>query len=392
MSRDAGLSPLTLLLAEDDDFVRRALTRALGRTGAFTVIAAEDGRRALDALDEQEGIEALLTDLQMPGLDGVSLIAGVAERGLQIPIAVMTGHALGSSLRDRLKEYGIAASFTKPIDLGTFADELQRALSPSTVGNVTGITIFGFLQLLEVEEKTGLVVIRSGKREGRVYFERGAPAHALAGALEGPAAVYEFVSWASPRFELFYGRQPPKRTIVQPLQGLLMEAARQMDESGRAARGAEATPAERQHVAPAGRRVGKGSGVGDGADEPMLLEQTKVDAVLADAMAIEGALGVALVEGQTGMILGSTGGTPALDLDLLAAAAADLLRVKLEALAAAAGGDSIDDVMITTTTQYHLLRFAADRRIFVHIVLDRQRANLALGRRRLAALAQRIAV
>lgn len=367
--------------------MRRALTRALDRTGAFTVVPASNGTHALEALDGPDPIDAILTDLQMPGLDGVSLIAGVAERGLQIPIAVMTGHPIGSPLRDRLKQYGIAASFTKPIDLSTFADELQRALSPGSVGHVTGITIFGFLQLLEVEEKTGLVVIRSGKREGRVYFERGRAVHAAARREEGERAVYEIVSWPSPRFELFYGRRPHAHTIEQSLQSLLMEGARLLDETG----GAAPAEPDATGATTAPRRVGKGA-VADRADASPLLDQATLDAALADAMAIEGALGAALVESPTGMILGSVGSSPALDLDLLAAAAADLLRMKVEALEAAAGGDTIEDVMITTATQYHLMRFATpDRRIFLHIVLDRQRANLAVGRRRLAALAKRVA-
>src|SRR5260221_626532 len=63
-----------LLLVDDDDFVRSALSRALNRTGGFSVIPAEHGRRALELL-ATEHVDAILTDLQMPVMDGLTLLA-----------------------------------------------------------------------------------------------------------------------------------------------------------------------------------------------------------------------------------------------------------------------------------------------------------------------------
>lgn len=354
----------------------------------FSVIPVADGQRGLEVLDGNEPIDALLTDLQMPGLDGVTLIGSVLQRGLDIPIAVMTGHPIGAPLRERLKRFGIAASFTKPIDIHVFADELQRALSPATVGQVSGITIFGFLQLFEVEEKTGVVVIRSGDREGRIYFERGNPVHAMHDGLEGAAALYDIVTWTGPRLELFYDRQARERSITEPLQALLMEAARRMDEGGHAADPTPSAPPERPRRS---RSVGALP-----PDEPHELPAGRTAApaeLLAEVMRLEGALGAALVDAASGMVLGSVGGSALLDVELLAAGAADLLRGKLQALAAAGGDDRVEDVMITTTTQYHILRLTGrDQRVFFHVILDRQQANLALGRRRVEALAQRLTV
>src|ERR1700740_1270958 len=114
----------TLLLVDDDDFVRGALSRALNRTGGFTVIAAEHGKRALEVLKEQK-VDAILTDLQMPVMAGLPLQAELFERGLRLPVAVMTGQLIGPSLRERLSSYGIAATFSKPVDVVELADGLQ---------------------------------------------------------------------------------------------------------------------------------------------------------------------------------------------------------------------------------------------------------------------------
>src|SRR5256712_10113519 len=101
-------------------------------------------------------------------MDGLSLLGYRVGRGAAFRVAVMTGHRITPELRERLQQYGIAATFTKPIDISFLADELQRSLSPATVGRMAGITLFGFLQLIQVEQKTGLIVVRAAGEEGRI--------------------------------------------------------------------------------------------------------------------------------------------------------------------------------------------------------------------------------
>jgi CheY-like chemotaxis protein len=390
-----AMRPATLLLVDDDDFVRLSLARALDRSGAFTAIPAEHGARALEIL-EREAVDALLTDLQMPVMDGLTLLGRLLERGKQLPVAVMTGHTLTPELRARLARYGIAATFTKPIEIAFLVDELQRRLHPATVGRITGITLFGFLQLLEVEQKTGLVVVHGGGRggragrggrEGRLYFDAGALVHAETRGREGVEALYEIVAWPDPRLEIFYERRTRKRTVAEPLQHALMEAARLLDE--RAAAGAPvpaATAPEPAAPAPEGARGAGGAG---GAALPA---DERIEAALAGAMQVPGALGVALVDGASGLTLAAAGGSPMLDLDLAGGAAADLLRAKLRVLAALGLRDTVEDVMVTLGKQYHLLRFLGpEQTAFLYLVLDRERGNLGLARRRLADLAQRLA-
>src|SRR2546428_13688869 len=105
----------------------------------------------------------------------------------------MTGQQITPELAEQLQRFGIAATFTKPVELSALADELQRSLSPATVGRIAGITLFGFLQLLEVERKTGLIIVSSSGDEGRLYFDRGKLVHGETRRLRGVAAVYQIV-------------------------------------------------------------------------------------------------------------------------------------------------------------------------------------------------------
>ncbi|WP_344440670.1 hypothetical protein [Kitasatospora nipponensis] len=110
------------------------------------------------------------------------------------------------------------------------------------------------------------------------------------------------------------------------------------------------------------------------------------DIALKEAMTIEGALGVALVDIASGMALGMLGGGKELDLALAAAGNTDLVRAKLRAMEMLGLGGSIEDILVTLTGQYHLIRPLTSRTgagLFLYLALDRNRANLAMARRRL---------
>src|SRR5881296_914332 len=277
-----AMTTTSLLLVEDDEFVRLSLARALNRSGVFSVLPAENGQHALELLDGQQ-VDAILTDLQMPVMDGLTLLGHLLQRGAGLPVAVMTGHRITADLRERLQQYGIAATFTKPIDISFLADELQRSLSPATVGRMAGITLFGFLQLIEVEQKTGLIVVRAAAGEGRIYFNHGHPVHAETRLAHGPAAVYEIVRWTDPKLEIFYKRTPRERTIKESLQHILMEAARLLDESSPAAPARERGNTHQE------------------AATPVETRKSEVQAALAEALTMDGALGIALIDAVIGI-------------------------------------------------------------------------------------------
>src|SRR3989442_1338816 len=187
------------------------------------------GSRALEVLEEQS-VDAILTDLQMPVMDGLTLLSHLVERGVRVPVAVMTGQQITPEIADRLHRYGIAASFTKPVDLGTLAQELQRAVSPATVGRIAGITLFGFLQLIEVERKTARLGGHWRTGGGGLFLDRGRLAPVGAPGGRGWGAVYDILGGPDPRRKIFTGGPCRERPGGEPLQHVLREAARLQDE------------------------------------------------------------------------------------------------------------------------------------------------------------------
>jgi two-component system, chemotaxis family, sensor kinase CheA len=92
--RDAG-PQLTRLLVVDDAATVRALSRVVLRAEGFVVMSASDGGKALDLL-RTVAIDCVITDLEMPGLDGAGLLAAMADDPALagVPVVVMTGHDL----------------------------------------------------------------------------------------------------------------------------------------------------------------------------------------------------------------------------------------------------------------------------------------------------------
>jgi len=101
---------------------------------------------------------------------------------------------------------------------------------------------------------------------------------------------------------------------------------------------------------------------------------------------IEGALGAALVDYTSGMALGTLGGGKDLDLTVAAAGNTDVIRAKTRTMEHLGLTGQIEDILITLGNQYHILRPLKGRDgngLFLYLVLDKARANLAMARHQL---------
>lgn len=109
-----------------------------------------------------------------------------------------------------------------------------------------------------------------------------------------------------------------------------------------------------------------------------------IESALKECMSIAGALGVALVDYESGMSLGTSGGGDWLSLEVAAAGNTDVVRSKLRVISALGLNDTIEDILITLHRQYHLIRLmgsvSSRNSLFLYLVLDREQANLALAR------------
>ncbi len=109
------LQGMHILAAEDDPVNQWVLRELLEQEGA-TVHMAEDGMQALQALDAERNFTALITDVQMPGMDGYALARSALQRYPALPVIGLTAYAT-SEVRQACLQAGMTGHLTKPLDL-----------------------------------------------------------------------------------------------------------------------------------------------------------------------------------------------------------------------------------------------------------------------------------
>jgi hypothetical protein len=113
---------------------------------------------------------------------------------------------------------------------------------------------------------------------------------------------------------------------------------------------------------------------------------------LPKLMEIEGCVGCCIVDSNSGMMLGAAGGG-VMSLEVAAAGNTEVVRSKRKTMKALNIGDNIEDMLITLTKQYHLIRpLSSNDALFIYLVLDKSRANLAMARYQLTAIEKDLVV
>ncbi len=137
----------------------------------FTAVFAEDGLQAAEAL-EKNPISLVATDLQMPRMDGLALLAHISENYPSLPCIAMTAHST-PEIMERLPR-NLLSFLQKPFKIKDFAQAIFEGLSIGvTDGTLTGISVVNFLQLIEMEEKSCLFEVKSPEGKGLFYFQDG---------------------------------------------------------------------------------------------------------------------------------------------------------------------------------------------------------------------------
>jgi two-component system, cell cycle response regulator CpdR len=117
-----------VLIADDEDSMRSLVARAIAMDG-HDVVTAQDGAEALDILTREQGaFDLLLTDIQMPIMDGIALALSVARDFPRLTILLMTGFA---DQRERASNLNAIAHdvITKPFSVADIRTAVADALA-----------------------------------------------------------------------------------------------------------------------------------------------------------------------------------------------------------------------------------------------------------------------
>jgi hypothetical protein len=111
-------------------------------------------------------------------------------------------------------------------------------------------------------------------------------------------------------------------------------------------------------------------------------QMATIKQTLDEVLELDGAMCAAVVDSTSGMMLGSAGA--GVDLEVAAAGNTEVVRSKMKTMRALGLNDTIEDILITLGKQYHIIRPSARKEgVFVYVVLDKARSNLAMARRKI---------
>lgn len=406
-----------VLLVDDEEALVWSLSSRLGKARpTYRIDTAHDGATALAKIQTQP-IDLLVADIRMPGMSGIELVIEARKLDARLPVIMMTAFKTPDAMH--LASAAATSFLDKPFEFDRFLSVVDGALTKKVNGFSGAIsvqTLPDIVQLYLVSNAIGALRIRHADEEGEIWFREGAIVHAShSSGLEGEDAFYAITVWSGGDFSMRVGAQPPRRSIHSNPTELLMESCRLLDErlygqdegSPTASRtgwtiappstlepprtssppsappSLQATSTEaRASAAPRPTPPPNAS-----KESPMNIKDS-----LAKLNTIDGFIGAALVDSESGMMLGSEGGG-GMNLEVAAAGNTEVVKSKRKTMNALGLKDNIDDILITLTRQYHLIRPLKTRpTLFFYLAVDRSRANLAMARIALADVEQDLQV
>ena len=117
----------TVLVVDDDPQIRNALRRAL-RSEPYDLLVADGGAQALNILSESP-IQVVVSDLGMPGMDGISLLAAVADRSPDVIRMILSGHSDSQVILDAVNGGSVYRYILKPWDNDHLKVVIRQALA-----------------------------------------------------------------------------------------------------------------------------------------------------------------------------------------------------------------------------------------------------------------------
>lgn len=223
-----------VLIVDDDLGFQRLLGISLKKYKQdFDIILSNNGEEAIGVLNRKP-VDLIITDLQMPKIDGLTLLAYINDSFPKIPCVIMTAH----STPDIEKQFAQTGQLLlkKPFTINKLVEAIHTALKPRSAadGMLKGISVANFLQMISLEQKTCFLEITAPDgNKGFFYIENGEVFDATFQGLTGEDAAYALIGTdgASIRFTDVSSSKKVKKRIQSSLMALIMEAMTRKDET-----------------------------------------------------------------------------------------------------------------------------------------------------------------
>ncbi|MBD3285461.1 response regulator [candidate division WOR-3 bacterium] len=225
------ICPKRILCVDDDRNFLELVSEVL-HLGGYEVKIATSAKYAIQELMKDK-FDLVVTDLCMPGTDGIQFIRELREFKPSQRVIVITGFPSQRTQWETLR-LGTINYIAKPFSPKSFLKKVNQALVEPTIHLIgfVELTCEELIQLYSLGQKSIVLKIRSNGSTGVIYFKKGKPVHAEAGNLIGEDAFFEILTWKTGIFSIEAFKEV-KRTIGDCTDALLIEGARRQDECTR---------------------------------------------------------------------------------------------------------------------------------------------------------------
>jgi CheY-like chemotaxis protein len=242
-----------ILLLDDDEQLLELYQELLQQLPSKPEVrVCNSGARAIGLL-ESEAFTLLITDLRMPKMDGLQVLAIVRRKYPYLRIIVLTG-VLDEEYRSRAYAQGVDMFWQKPSSTEEFTlfKDCIESLLDRDFQHETGFrgmqskSLVDLIQLESLSQSSAVLLIMQGSVSGRIWVQGGEIIDASAASFTGEEAFKEILSWKSGNFEILPSEPNRVRTIHKSCQGLLLDSAQALDEwrGGQQPGAAAAAPAQ----------------------------------------------------------------------------------------------------------------------------------------------------
>lgn len=355
-----------VLFVDDEDALVFAIVRQAARhRPAWVFEGTTDSADALQRI-QTAAPDVLVTDLRMPGLDGLQLLVAARTAAPGLPAVVVTAYG-SAELRAELARHGSVEYLEKPFNVDQLFGAIDRAsgVRSGFSGAVAQLTLADIVQLHALAQFSGRIDVSHGQQRAAIWFTDGQVSHAEYGALSGREALLTILAWREGTFAAHQRERGPT-TIGAPWQELLMEACRRIDEAYLFGGdpGADGLAATTGHDAAAA--AGGGS-------------------PLARLATVPGVLAACTVELDSGQVLDELRVAEAFDIVAVAGHQCESFRLAEAALAECCPGQRLEEALTTSTAELHLMRRTAAASCLL-VCAERALSNAALLGRAAAEL------
>ncbi len=217
-----------ILFVDDEKNFLLSLTQWLqSKNPEYHIAMAENGREALEFLRAYE-TDLVVTDLQMPVMDGFQLLSRMNQEFPHVPVIIMT--AFGTAeIKERLEQLGWGRFLDKPIDIDILEQNIMDVFDQHTRGALQGITPATFAQIISMEGKSCTLQLSSEKGNGKLFFLKGELIDAQTGSVKGEEAAYLLLAWTEVDIQVKNPVWRRKKRIREPLQQILLKSCELQD-------------------------------------------------------------------------------------------------------------------------------------------------------------------